>query len=128
MFRTKAVEKIKTNHFMFNNLFFRKSCRLWDNGEKYCRGHRWQYGACALRATWLRLHTHNMHYSLLFHSNNDYTNAPHCYVIRTLPVLFVTFTKDRFEARNWSIKVLQWQRGQITKAPFFVSTTKHQDR
>jgi hypothetical protein len=28
------VEKIKTN-FMFN-FFFRKSCRLWENVEKYC--------------------------------------------------------------------------------------------
>ena len=25
-------------------------------------------------------------YSLLFHSNSGYMNAPHCYVIRTLPV------------------------------------------
>ena len=24
-------------HFVFNNFFFRKSCRLWDNVEKYCR-------------------------------------------------------------------------------------------
>ena len=30
----------------------------------------------------------NTQYVLLFHSNNGYTNAPHCYVIRTLPVLF----------------------------------------
>jgi len=22
---------------MFNNFFCRKSCRLWDNMEKYCR-------------------------------------------------------------------------------------------
>jgi len=37
MFQTKVVEKIKT-HFMLNNFFlFRKSCRLWDNVEKYCR-------------------------------------------------------------------------------------------
>jgi len=27
----------KKNTFWFNNFFFRKSCRLWDNGEKYCR-------------------------------------------------------------------------------------------
>jgi hypothetical protein len=34
--------------------FFRKTCRLWDNGGKYCRpgltGHRWQYSAFALHA------------------------------------------------------------------------------
>jgi hypothetical protein len=32
----KVVEKIKTD-FMLNNFFFRKSCRLWDNVEKYGR-------------------------------------------------------------------------------------------
>ena len=34
MFQTKVVEEIKT-HFMFNNFFPRKSCRLWDNVEKH---------------------------------------------------------------------------------------------
>ena len=24
-------------HFVFSNFFFRKSCHLWDNVEKYCR-------------------------------------------------------------------------------------------
>jgi hypothetical protein len=36
-------------------------------------------------------HTHtqtNIQYLLLFHSNNVFFNAPHCYVIRTLPVLY----------------------------------------
>jgi len=34
----KVVEKIKT-HILFSIyfLFFRKSCRLWDNVEKFCR-------------------------------------------------------------------------------------------
>ena len=31
-------------------------------------------------------HTHNMQYLLFFNSNNGCTNAPQCYVIRTLPV------------------------------------------
>jgi hypothetical protein len=34
MFETKVVEKIKAR-FMFSNFFSRKSCRLWDNVEKY---------------------------------------------------------------------------------------------
>ena len=34
MFKTKVVEKIKT-YFMSSDLFLRKSCRLWDNVEKY---------------------------------------------------------------------------------------------
>jgi len=27
----------QNTHFMFSNIFFRKSCRLCDNVEKYCR-------------------------------------------------------------------------------------------
>jgi len=36
MFGNKLVEKIKT-HVLCSVTFFRKSCRLWDNVEKYCR-------------------------------------------------------------------------------------------
>jgi hypothetical protein len=36
MLQTKVVEQIKNTHFMFSN-FFRKSCRRWDNVEKYGR-------------------------------------------------------------------------------------------
>ena len=35
-FQTKVIEKIKT-HILCSITFFRKSCRLWDNVEKYCR-------------------------------------------------------------------------------------------
>jgi hypothetical protein len=34
MFLTKVVQKIKT-HILCSVAFFRKSCRLWDNVEKY---------------------------------------------------------------------------------------------
>ena len=36
LFPTKVVEKIKT-HILCSVTFFRKSCRLWDKVEKYCR-------------------------------------------------------------------------------------------
>jgi len=36
MFQTKVVEKIKT-HILCSVTFFRKSCRLWEYVEKYCR-------------------------------------------------------------------------------------------
>ena len=36
MFQTKVVEKIKT-HILCSVTFCRKSCRLWDNVEKYDR-------------------------------------------------------------------------------------------
>ena len=36
MFHSKAVQKIKT-HILGSVTFFRKSWRLWQNVEKYCR-------------------------------------------------------------------------------------------
>jgi hypothetical protein len=33
----KRCRENQNTHFMFNNFFFRKSCRLWDNVEKYGR-------------------------------------------------------------------------------------------
>jgi hypothetical protein len=61
--------------------------------EKYCRtgnATNENYGACALHAGYVNLQTHtqDMYYLLLFHCKNVCTNAPQCYVIRTLPVLF----------------------------------------
>jgi hypothetical protein len=68
-----------------------------------------QYGAYALRAGLARLYarmpmriptcTHararmytqtSIQYLLLFHVNNGFVNAPHCYVICILPVLLNT--------------------------------------
>ena len=62
IFRTKVVEKIKTHIFMFNNIFSRKKCRLWDNVEKrYSQtGHRRQYNtahALCMLANWGYRHT-----------------------------------------------------------------------
>jgi hypothetical protein len=44
MCQTKVVEKIKT-HILCSIIFFRKSCRLWDNVENYgtARQATWQY-------------------------------------------------------------------------------------
>ena len=36
IFQTNGVENIKT-HILYSITFFRKSYRLWDNVEKYCR-------------------------------------------------------------------------------------------
>jgi hypothetical protein len=36
MFRTKVVQKINKHIFRSINFFFWKSCRLWDNVEKFC--------------------------------------------------------------------------------------------
>ena len=88
---------------MFNNFFFRNSCRLWDNVEKFS-GAKWNTNdvtiwrirvacwiskaTCTRPSARARTHTHtNTWYSLLFRSKSGYVNAPHCYVIRTLPLL-----------------------------------------
>jgi hypothetical protein len=40
MFQTEVEDKIKRNILCSVTFFFRSSCRLWDNVEKYCRaGH-----------------------------------------------------------------------------------------
>jgi len=59
MFQTKVVEKIKT-HILFSVTFFRKSCRLWDNVEKYgiTRQCKAAQKRCAVRTGWLRQQTH----------------------------------------------------------------------
>jgi hypothetical protein len=36
----KSCRETGNTHFMFNNIFSRKSRRLWDNVEKYFRGRR----------------------------------------------------------------------------------------
>ena len=78
MFQTKVVDKIKT-HILYSITFSQQLCHLWDNVEKYC----------VLHAGYQRLqtHTHNVYYVLLFHCNSGCMNAPHFYVVRTLPVL-----------------------------------------
>jgi len=35
MFQTKFIEEIEV-HVLCSGMFSRKSCRLWDNIEKYC--------------------------------------------------------------------------------------------
>jgi len=53
----KSCRDNQERHSLFNS-FFRHSCCLWGNVEKYCRGHRWQYDACTLHVGYLSLQTH----------------------------------------------------------------------
>jgi len=36
----RSCRENQNTHFMFNNIFFRKLCLLWDNAEEYCRAGR----------------------------------------------------------------------------------------
>ena len=83
----------QNTRFMSNNfIFFRKTCRLWEKVENYgrvgraTRHYNTAPALCVLDS--LQTNTQNMQYLLLFHGNHSYANAPHCYVICILPVLF----------------------------------------
>jgi hypothetical protein len=94
MFKTRVIEKIKT--FIVSSITFsRKSCRLWDNVEKYGTARQATDDNIIRRmrfACWISKAT-DTHSEcvilLLFHGNNGYANAPQCYVIRKLPVLLL---------------------------------------
>ena len=56
------------------------------------------------------MHTQtNMQYLLLFHSNNGFANAPQCYVMRTLPVLFIHNLLILLEEVRKSVRAL-WRK------------------
>jgi len=62
MSQTQFVDEIK-KHVLCSITAFPKSCRLRDNVEEisYSRaGHRWQFGACALHAGYIRLQKHTL--------------------------------------------------------------------
>ena len=83
---------------MFSKFFYIKSCRLWDNVNKYSRaGEATDYNMALAHLT-LRTHTQNMYYLLLFHCNNCCKNAPHWYVMRTLPVFFDSLGHNNLSA------------------------------
>ena len=84
--KKKIAENIKTKNIMYNIFFPRKSCLLWDNMEKYDT-----FGQATndnkirrLRlALWMnKAADTSWEYAkfLAFPRQNDYANAPHCYV------------------------------------------------
>jgi hypothetical protein len=55
---------------------------------------------------------------LLFHHNNGCTNAPQCYVIRTLPVLFVSYSHRPYsyiQNTNQQKNSIKYNKIQIIK-------------
>ena len=93
-FQTKFVGKIKTKFCL--QYLFRKSYRLWDNvtrsgGARQATDDsiiRRRQDAFAWRVIKAHTHTQNIQGAFLFHCNNRFKNATHCYVVRTLHVLF----------------------------------------
>jgi hypothetical protein len=103
MFQTKVVEVIKT-HILCSETVFRKSCRLWDNLEKYCRAGQatvdgMAHAHCILDNQSYK-HTLRICNTYRFSTaNTGCTKGPQCYSKRTRPILplcavryiFVTF-------------------------------------
>jgi hypothetical protein len=100
----KSCKENENTHFMFSNIIFSFENRavyeiMWKN---FVERSRPQMTIWRMRiACWVTLHTHthtHTHphtralavYNTAFAPQNSCTNAPHCYVIRTLPVLFIT--------------------------------------
>ena len=98
----KSCRENQNTYSLFSNFFpfenravYEITGKIWYSGAD----HRWQYGAWILHARYLRLqihthtHTHTqvVWYALLFHRKDGCTNAPQCYVIRTLPVLCTVY-------------------------------------
>jgi hypothetical protein len=85
--------------FFFENRAFHEM--KWKNIEEPDRLHmtirRMRIACWITKAT--NTHTQNMQYSLLFHCNNDCTNAQQCYLTRTLPSFLIV--NDDFN-RRWN--------------------------
>jgi hypothetical protein len=101
MFRTKVVEKIKTN-ILYSETIFRIRVVyeiMWENTVERARPRmakcRMRIACWISKATNTQTHTHTGCVSLLFHCNNGSTNALQCYVIRTLPVWLVNYFNKR---------------------------------
>jgi hypothetical protein len=99
----KSCTENENTHFMFHNSTPPpnppwKSCHLQDTVEKYDTARQATddniiqhiHLACRITKVWIQTHTHSEHliqYLLLLH-NDRYANAPQCYAINILPVLF----------------------------------------
>jgi hypothetical protein len=78
------AEKIKT-HILCSVTCFRKSCRVWDNVERYCTGGHATDEIMAHAPFTLGTQGYKHTLSeyvilLLLYCNNCHTNTPHCYV------------------------------------------------
>jgi len=84
MFQTNVAEKIPT-HILYSITFSRKSCRVWNNVEKYGRIGQatggtitWHMGI----VRWINkaTGTHSEYVILVFHRNKRYAEVSQCYI------------------------------------------------
>ena len=87
----KICTKIKDS-FMFNKFIYRKSCRLWDNVEKYCSPGQATDDNMAhlfwILDNWGRRHKLRIYNIVwLFHGKNGWANTSQSYITRTITLL-----------------------------------------
>jgi len=92
MFQTKVAYKIKTHVLLSVTFTFRKSWRLSDNVGKNCRvlqttDENMAHAHCLLDSEGYK-HTQYIIF-ISFPQQQQLYDRAHCYVIRTLPVLFI---------------------------------------
>jgi hypothetical protein len=90
----KSCRENQNTHFVFNNFFFRKSCRLWDNVQKYGTARQATYGNITWRmrfACWITkaTDTHSEYVILIAFPRQQWLRerASMLMIIRTLRVL-----------------------------------------
>jgi hypothetical protein len=91
----QSEEKIKAQT-LCSKTFFRKSCRVWDNVEEYGTAGHATYDNIIRRmrtACWITnvtdTHSRICNSCCFFHRKSGYAKVPNCYVMRTLPLLFI---------------------------------------
>jgi hypothetical protein len=125
----KAVQKIQTHILCSVTIFFSKNravCKIkWKNVVQ-SGNQKWQYGARALHAGYLRLqtHTHTMQYLLLFHYNSGCTNAPQCYV--TVQWAFGKWSWGFIATGNEAASLADWHQvhSDAVQCPRSIQTSK----
>ena len=109
MFQTDAVEKINT-HILRSITFLRKSCRLWDNVEKYDTARQTKDDNIILRMrfagriTTERLQTIRIYITriaFLWLRPLGYANAPQCYAALTTAVFLFLSRKAVLFYERW---------------------------
>jgi hypothetical protein len=75
--------------------------------------HRWQYGACTLRAGYLKLQTHtqNVKYLLLSEGDDGFANASQCCIHTYMPFLFM-YTVPRTSNFTLGLMNINWGEPQ----------------
>jgi len=71
----KICRENQNTHFMFDNLFFRKSFRLWDNVENMWWADRPKMTTqfvCRITKKRIQIHTHNILYKFFHNYSNIY--------------------------------------------------------